>query len=149
MPIALFLGFKIVNEDYLKNTKNVLVLFSLIIILIITYFSFMKIEWSSEVSFIENLATIGYVIADFILLVPCVGLILMLFNGKYKRAWLFFTIGVLLFVIGDTLYAINYEGFESGSYIDLFWFYSYLAFALGLFCMKKTAEESLNLLKKR
>ncbi|MEM3373981.1 MAG: hypothetical protein QXE31_02050 [Candidatus Woesearchaeota archaeon] len=148
MTIALFLGLNLVNSDFFKSKKNLVILLLSIGLISYLYFSIIPVNWSKGFSLLENLVTIGYVFADLFILIPCIALILSVWSGKYKQSWIFILIGVCLFIIGDSLYAINYNTYTKGSIVDLTWYYAYLFFALGLYCLRKTAKESIEFLKK-
>ncbi|MEM2138669.1 MAG: hypothetical protein QXM96_00785 [Candidatus Woesearchaeota archaeon] len=149
MMISIFLAITISDNHFISNKKQLFFLFFGIILITILYFKISPINWQKEISFLENLVTSGYVIADFILLIPCFALILVFWKGEYKKAWIYLLIGVFFIIIGDTYYAINYETYEKGSLFDLTWFYGYLFFSLALYTMKQKAQESLDFLKEK
>lgn len=144
MSFSLFLGIKLVNQDFLKDKKILVFILFLTIILTYLYFLIMPIKWDLTLTFIENLLTTGYVIADFILLIPTTILIIIIWNGSYKETWLYILIGLIFLIIGDTIYTINYNSYTEGSFMNLVWYYSYLFFSLGLFSLKEISKITLN-----
>ena len=77
----------------------------------------------------ERLTAMAYPAMDVLLLVALAQLVAV--RGARTRAYVLLLIGVSLWIVGDQLFAIHYQTYTSGGWIDVFWLSSYVAWAAG------------------
>jgi hypothetical protein len=149
IPIGISLGALTINPEFFKDTKKIVIMIILEILLILFFFKVLTIPWSNDIGFIENLVTSGYVIGDLMLLISLSFLLFSILSGKFKLPWIMIAIGTLINFLGDIFYAINYNNYNSGDLIDVSWIIAYLFFGLGLYLLKNTAENALTSFKEK
>lgn len=137
------------NEDFFKNKNNLLYLSAASVALIFLYIQFVPFAWSSESSFIENIATGGYVVADIILLVLISIIIISSIEGIVNISWILLGIGVFSYFIADFLYSIFYESYVSGTWFDLLWFYPYLIWAASFLVLNRNTQTIIDMIQKK
>ena len=143
--VGIYLGVIIIDPDFFKQRKNMLVT-GLLLIVAAMYLKFFPLSWNSEAGFLENLVTYGYVIADvmllfFTLLVVYVSYLIR--SGKYFKFWVAVGIGNILFLVADSLYAINYATYISGDFVDMIWILGYIAYAIGFIILVDNASNAI------
>jgi hypothetical protein len=150
LMIGIFFGLKLSDPRMFKNPKKTSLLTGIIIVLILAYFYFYPFSWNSEVSFLENLTTTGYLIVDLLLVIPLVFLIYSLFSGVLASGWLFVGLGVLSTLAADLWYAKNYGTYSAGDLVDLLWYLGYFFFIYALVHFKRANDKlKESLLKKK
>lgn len=84
---------------------------------------------------IELLVNVGYPILDGLLLVPAFIGVTLFFRGAVNFLWTAITIGLIIQVIADTTYLLEeYKGvYYPGSMADLFYIWTYVLFAFGVY----------------
>jgi hypothetical protein len=84
---------------------------------------------------LETIVAFSYPIADSILLIPCLIGIGLFLGGKVNLMWALFCIGMISFVIADTVYAFFIlEGtFYSGDPLMLLYVYGYMFLLFGVY----------------
>ncbi|KYK27367.1 hypothetical protein AYK26_03855 [Euryarchaeota archaeon SM23-78] len=133
LMIGIFYGIKMSTPDIFKNKKRIIFLVLITIAAVGVYLYFFPFAWDLEVSFIENLVTSGYVIADLLLIIPLIFLSYSLISGKLSLGWILIGLGIISTLIADLWYVQNYEIYALGKqYIDLLW---YLMFFLVIYAL--------------
>ncbi|MEK6943635.1 MAG: hypothetical protein AABX00_06235 [Nanoarchaeota archaeon] len=140
---AIIYSILMVYGDYFKNKKRVLIIAAISIIVSFFYFKLLPLSWNSEISPIENVVTTGYIFADLVLIILLVIMLSIVFSGSYSLFWIVFALAILIRVVSDVLYTLNYESYEVGSMIDLGWLFNYILFALSFIVLKHKAEALL------
>ena len=142
LVIGILYGIKMSDPNIFKEKKRILILSLVTIAIIASYLYFFPLSWDPEISFIENLVTGGYVIADMLLIIPLVFLCYSLLSGTLSIGWIIFAGGIVTMLIADLWYALNYEIYTSGKqYIDLVWYLSYFFFIYALIQFKRAQEQ--------
>ncbi|MCM2325092.1 MAG: hypothetical protein NDI94_01395 [Candidatus Woesearchaeota archaeon] len=142
--IGIFFAIMSVNPEFFSDWKKLTTYIVVAVTVGIIYFNVLPASWDGSVSVIENIATFGYPIMDLILMLGIILLLSLTLKGNYKISWIFIGIGAIIWFIGDIYYAMNYEIFSSGTWIDLTWNSSYVFMGIGLFYLKYNAEKLLN-----
>ena len=131
--VSIFQGIMISTPDIFRNKKKIIFLILITVVAVGVYFYFFPFAWDFKISFIENLVTGGYVIADMLLVIPLIFLSYSLISGKLSLGWILIGLGIISTLIADLWYAQNYEIYASGKqFIDLLW---YLMFFLVIYAL--------------
>lgn len=98
-------------------------------------------QWETR-SF-EILMGAVYPMADSIVMVPTVIAILLFFEGKVNFLWSAIFIGILCFVISDTLFLMEEidSTYDVGHPLDIGYFWAYILFAFGVYHNMKYFEK--------
>lgn len=126
----------------LKNISNsaltINLLLACVLILLVSYFG-IYLAYDSEAGIWFNFFSIGYGIADLVLIIASVfafTIISVYRGGKLATFWLRMIVGFLLFLIADILFALFDAQYEAGLkpyiYIDLIYIASYLSFTYAM-----------------
>jgi hypothetical protein len=62
-------------------------------------------------------------------------------SGMLSSGWILIFFGYILLIIGDLWYAINYETYVTGNFIDMSWNIGFLLFFYAFSQFKKTHDE--------
>jgi len=83
----------------------------------------------------ELVVNIIYLILDGIILAPSLIAIILFFRGEVNFLWIIISLGIIFDVAGDTTYLIERynETFSVGSIADLFFIWTYVFFAFGVY----------------
>jgi hypothetical protein len=83
---------------------------------------------------------LAYPLLDVVLLVVVVPVLLLFSKGTFWRPFLYVTIGLILTFLGDILFSLaTMSGvYYDGSYLELFFHWSYLALAYGFYLRFRT-----------
>jgi len=149
LMIGIFYGLKLSDPTLFKNFRKTLLLAGIIIVLISVYFYFYPFSWDHSISFLENLATAGYLIMDLLLIIPLVFLIYSLLAGMLSSAWLFIGLGVIATLIADLWYAKNYLSYTAGDPIDMLWNLGYLFFIYALVRFGRANKKQKDIMSKK
>ena len=143
-------NLKIVDSKFFKSARKVMYPFVAIFFGVFVYFRFFPLGWDYEAGLIQNLATGGYVIADFILLIGVLVVAYFVYltrKGQYSKPWIAIGGGMLLYLIGDIYYTVNYGAYKPGNPIELLWLYAYVLFGIGFFILKDNVAKIIELAK--
>ncbi|OGM02919.1 hypothetical protein A3K72_02440, partial [Candidatus Woesearchaeota archaeon RBG_13_36_6] len=150
LVIGILYGIKMSNPYIFKDKKRMLILSFIAIAVLGSYLYFFPLSWDHEITFVENIVTGGYVIADMLLLIPLVFLCYSLISGTLSIGWIIFAAGVVAMLIADLWYALNYELYTSGKqYIDLAWYLSYFFFIYALIQFKRIQKHVKEIVTKK
>lgn len=149
-----FLLYGIFNELKLGKiswTKKK-VLTSAIILLALwpaTYYFSIYLPYDSQLTFYENLVTVGYGVGDMVIVTALVILLNLsaeFWGGMLSKSWNIFAIGMLSRWLGDIAYAIYYGQYIAGELlyrqIDYLWMVNYFLMGYALL-MQGSAMEKL------
>ena len=142
--IALVIGIRMSSPDVFHDRKKSSLLIGGLLVICLAYFYFYPLSWDPGVSFIENLVTAGYVIADLMIIVPAAFLCYSLFSGELSGPWILILVALVIGVAGDMWYISNYELYEQGGKFlaDLGWYAMYFLFAYSFLLFRKTQESA-------
>jgi len=147
IPIAL--GFhtslRISDVKFKYTRKKVFTIFIMFMIFAIIYLNVIPITLNPA-SFLSNLLSNGYIIADFVLLFGMFSLVKVSFSfkkGYLSYGWIFMAIAFTCVFIFNVYFALF--PFAFGDTIEIFWLASYIFLAYGFFYLRYSLVE----LKKR
>ena len=141
--VGVYFGIKTVNLELVKDYKKIACFTISLLIFFYFYLNYFPASWDNEISFLENVVTYGYSIADLILLASASWLIFIVISGSFSIVWLLIGISFLINFLADIYYSLNYETYANGDLIDLGWYFAYLVYGLGLFYLRYNAEKAL------
>jgi hypothetical protein len=140
--MGIFNGIRLSDPTLFKNRKKMFFLSLIIIAAVGVYFYYFRLSWNPSVPVIENVLSVGYVLADMLITALLVFMVYSIFSGRLSSGWIIIGAGLVLLLIADFWYAKNYELYESGKQtIDLVWYLSYLFFVYGLVQFRRVHEQ--------
>ncbi len=139
---AIICGIRMSNPDMFTDKRKIILLSLITLVIIVAYLIFFPFSWDSTVSFIENLVTVGYVLADLILIIPLAFLCYSLLSGALSSGWVLIFFGYALLIVGDLGYALNYSSYAAGNLIDLAWNTGFLLFTYAFIRFLKAQDKA-------
>jgi hypothetical protein len=139
--VGIYQGF-VMAEIKLKTIKKslliMLLLASILLTILVAYFGIYQ-AYDSNVNLVTNIVAMSYGVVDLVLVIASMFTILAANEyqgGKLASFWKTMTLGFILFLIADILFAVYGEQYVGDIkpyvYIDLIWIAGYLVLAFGM-----------------
>lgn len=92
-------------------------------------------EQSQSESLNDVLLGLSYPVADAIILIPAIIGISLFFKGKVSLFWTFMCLGIILFVISDTIFLLTFfdDAYYSGYPAEILYFWGYIILVFGVY----------------
>jgi hypothetical protein len=124
-------------RDFFSSKKMLtvnLAVFALAGLLLAVLIPSTYVSWNGG-SFLELAISLAYPLLDVALLVVALPILFLFSKGRFWRPFLFITIGLLLTFMADILFtwATLNDVYYDGSYLELFFHWSYLMLAYGFY----------------
>lgn len=142
------------NKIIWDNKKIITYLSLAILLLAVTIYYGMYKAYDIESSFWENTFSIGYGLADAVLIIMLLWILMIIHSyqkAKFAMPWNYMLLGMVFTIMADILYALYYEPYEDGiriyQFMDMLWIIGFLFFAQSFFKFRETIVEAQNRLK--
>ena len=132
---------RILQSHILHDKKKLAIIVLGCIAVVFLYFNFVPLSWDKEIGTLENITTAGYILADLVLAILSTIILGIVFYGSYSTFWILFTVGSLFRLVGDILYTLNYDLFQTGSMMELPWLFSYIFYAASFIMLKAQTQK--------
>jgi len=146
--IGFFHVLKVSDPKYREKRKSILLFLYAFLIFSITYILLTPFIFGNK-SLLDSITVNGYIIADFSLLF---GIFLLLKasysyrGGQLSQVWKIFALSYLMIFVFDIYFALNWETYYFGHFIEVLWLINYILVALGFYysmSILKGIKESL------
>lgn len=143
--IAFYYAIRLVDPSFsfFKNPLKLAIVGLITALVLYLYFHLTPISWDTSMGIIENFLTSGYILADALLILLLVIIIYLILNSEYQKAWLLFGAAIVLTLIGDVIFTLNFTTYKPGDMTDVYWLFGYICFATGFIILKQGAQKSL------
>jgi len=132
---AFFSVSSLSDPDLRKQRKKWFYLFAIFLIFTIIYLNVVPVIFGST-SLLENILNNGYVVVDFVILF---GVFLLLKTsiafkkGSLSLGWLIVALAFIALFIFDVYFAFNFDYYNFGDLIEIFWLAPYIIISYGFF----------------
>ena len=124
-------------REFFKSRKMLAVILAVFIVAGSLLWALIPATYASEIrdSLVNVVVSLAYPLLDVALLVVSLPVLFLFGKGGFWRPFLFVIIGFILALFGDILFtwATLNSVYYDGSYLELFFHWSYLAFAYGFY----------------
>jgi len=134
--IAAFLIVSSISDPtFRKRRKKLIYLFIVFLIFTVIYLNVLPIIFGTT-SLLENILNNGYIVADFVLLFGIFLLVrtsLAFKKGSLSIGWLVIAVAFIALFIFDIYFAFNFNSYNFGDLIEIFWLLPYILLSYGFF----------------
>ena len=139
------LGIKVVDSDFFKRGKNLIVA-AILFAVSGLYLKFFPLSWNTQAGFLENIVTYGYILLDVFLLFLTLLVLYVVYlirTGNSAKFWITIGIGNIFFLIADSIYALDYSNYAAGNISDVIWLWGYIAYAISFVLLVQGASSAI------
>lgn len=104
------------------------------------YLYFFPLSWNPEMTDVENMVSIGYVLGDLFLILPLILLVCISFGERFSLSWVLIGLSLIFTLVDDMSYVFNPDGYFAGSLVDLVRFAAYILYAISFIYMRNSVE---------
>jgi len=131
-------------RDFFSSRKSLTVVSGVLVLAGLLLAVLIPATYISEIgkSFLDVVVSLAYPILDVALLVVALPMFFMFRKGTFWRPYLFVTVGLLLTFVADVLFTwstLN-DVYYDGSFLELFFHWSYLAFAYAFYLRLRRSQ---------
>ncbi len=131
--IGIYYAWKAVNASITSRARLEYSVIMLFIFAMLYYYFIEPIIGGAEMSGIEKLVTIGYVVLDYMIIGGCILTMPFLHRNRIAVSWTIVILGLVISTLGDAFYVLFADIYVAGVMFDMFWHFSYIIIALGFF----------------
>ena len=131
-------------RDFFSSRKLLIVIFAVLVLAGLLLVVLIPATYESETgnSFLDVVVSLVYPLLDVALLVVALPMFFLFRKGTFWRPYLFVTVGLLLTFVADVLFTwstLN-DVYYDGSFLELFFHWSYLAFAYAFYLRLRRSQ---------
>lgn len=131
-------------RDFFSSRKMLTVILAVLVLAGLMLVVLIPATYASEIgkSFLEVVVSLAYPLLDVALLVVALPMFFLFRKGTFWRPYLFVTVGLLLTFVADVLFTWSTLNnvYYDGSFLELFFHWSYLAFAYAFYLRLRRSQ---------